>query len=145
MATTYAERVPTWFWIVSGLALLWEAMGCYSYVMHVSMSADQIAALPEGERQLMVGVPIWATAAFAIATWGGLAAAIGLLMRRSWARTLFMVSLAAILVQFGWWFLVARAGDVLGSSAYGLPVAIIVIGAALVWFSTMAGKRGWLR
>ena len=145
MATTYSERVPTWFWIVSGLALLWEAMGCYSYVMHVTMSADQIAALPDGERQLMTGVPIWATAAFAIATWGGLAGAVGLLMRRSWARTLFVISLVAILVQFGWWFLIARAGDVLGSSAYTMPVAIIVIGAALVWFSTMAAKRGWLR
>ena len=145
MATTYSERVPTWFWIVSGLALLWEAMGCYSYVMHVTMTADQIAALPEGQQQLMAATPIWATAAFAVATWGGLAGAIALLMRRSWARPLFIVSLVAILVQFGWFFFVARAGDVIGSSAYTLPLCIIAIGALLVWFSAMAAKRGWLR
>lgn len=145
MATTYENHVPVWFWIVSGLALLWEAMGCYAYVTEVSMNAAQLDALSDGERQLMSSVPVWATAAFAIATWGGLAGAVGLLLRRNWARWLFIVSLIAVLVQFSWWFLVAGAAEVIGPSAYTMPVAVIVIGAILVWFSTMAAKRGWLR
>ena len=145
MATTYENRVPMWFWVVSGVALLWEAMGCYAYVTQVTMSAEQLAALPEGQRQLWESMPAWVTGAYAIAVWGGLLGAIALVMRRSWAQPLFIVSLIAVLVQFGWSFLIAKAAERVGASAYPLPVAIIVIGIGLVWFSSLAAKRGWLR
>lgn len=145
MATTFTDRVPGWFWVVAGLAVLWEAMGCFAYLSQVSMSAEQFAALPEGQRQLFSSMPVWVTAAYGIATWGGLAAAIALLLRRQVARPLFALSLVAVLVQFGWSFLIADAGRVIGSSAYPLPVAIIVAAAFLLWFSVKAAKRGWLR
>jgi hypothetical protein len=145
MATVQGERVPAWFWIVAGLALLWEAMGCYAYVTQVSMSADQLAAMPEGQRQMWETMPVWVVAAYAVAVWVGLLGAIALLMRRQWARPLFIVSLIAVLIQFGWSFLIAGAAEKIGPSAYGLPAAIIVIGIALVWFSGMAARRGWLK
>jgi uncharacterized protein YjeT (DUF2065 family) len=145
MATTYSERVPTWFWVAAGLVLVWEAMGCYAYITQVSMTAEQLAALPEGQRQLFNTMPDWVTAAYGIATWGGLLAAILLLMRKRWATAMFAVSLVALLVQFGWSFLIADAGTVVGPSAYGLPAFIIVAGVALLWFSSNAAKRGWLR
>ena len=145
MATAYENRVPAWFWIVSGLALLWEAMGCYAYVTQVSMTADQLAAMPEGQRELWASMPAWVTAAYAIAVWGGLLGAIALLLRRGWALPLFAISLLAVLVQFGWSFLIAGAAEKVGSSAYALPAAIIVIGALLVWFASTASRRGWLR
>ena len=145
MATSYTDRVPGWYWVVAGLALLWELMGCYSYIAQVSMTADEFARMPEAERALMAGAPVWTTAAFGVATWGGLAGAVGLLLRRRWARPLLILSLAAIVVQFTWWLLIARAGDVIGSSVYTMPAAIFIVGALLVWFSNMAAKRGWLR
>lgn len=145
MATSYSERVPTWFWVVAGIALLWEAMGCYAYITQVSMTAEQLAALSEGERQMFTSMPDWVTAAYGVATWGGLLAAILLLMRRRWATALFAISLVALLVQFGWAFLIADAGTVVGPSAYGLPAFIIVAGVALLWFSNSAARRGWLR
>lgn len=145
MATAYGERVPAWFWVVAVVALLWEAMGCYAYFSQVSMSAEQLAALPEGQRQLFTSMPDWVTAAYGIATWGGLLAAILLLLRRRWATAMFAISLIAVLVQFGWSFLIADAAGVVGPAAYGLPAFIIVAGAALLWFSSYAAKRGWLR
>jgi hypothetical protein len=145
MATAYSERVPTWFWAVAVVALLWEAMGCYAYLTQVSMSADQLAALPEGQRQLFTSMPDWVTAAYGIATWGGLLAAVLLILRRRWATIMFAVSLIAVLVQFGWSFIVADAAGVVGPSAYGLPAFIVAAGIALLWFSSWAAKRGWLR
>jgi hypothetical protein len=32
MSDARGTAVPSWFWIVAGLALLWEAFGCYTYV-----------------------------------------------------------------------------------------------------------------
>ena len=145
MATTYSERVATWFWVIAVLALLWEAMGCYAYLTQVSMTAEQLAALPEGQRQLFTSMPDWVTAAYGIATWGGLLAAILLLMRRRWATIMFAISLIALLAQFGWSFLVADAASAVGPSAYGLPAAIIIAGVLLLWFSSWAARRGWLR
>jgi hypothetical protein len=145
MTRANTHRVPAWFWIVSSLALLWEAAGCFAYVTQVSMTADQLAALPEGQRQLFTSMPVWVTSAYAVATWGGLLAAILLLMRRRLATALFAISLIAVLVQFGWSFLIADAARVIGPSAYGLPAFIIVAAILLLWFSSFAAKRGWLR
>lgn len=145
MATNSENRVPAWFWAVSVLALLWEALGCSSYLHDVSMTAADIAALPEGQRQLYAAMPAWQAAVYAVAVWVGLSGAVMLLMRRAWARPFFTVSLIACLIQFGYSFLVLKAGDVLGSAAYPLPAAIIAVAILLVWFSTTALKRGWLR
>lgn len=145
MASAYENRVPAWFWIVAGLALLWEAMGCYTYVGEVTMTAEQLAALPADQRELMANTPGWTMGVFAVAVWSGLLGAIALLLRRTWARPLFVISLIAALIQFGWWLLIARAAEKLGPSAYGVPAVIIIIAALLVWFSAMAAKRGWLR
>ena len=145
MATNYENRVPAWFWVVSVLALLWEALGCYSYLRDVSMTAADMAALPEGQRRLYEAMPGWQAAVYAVAVWVGLSGAVMLLMRRAWARPFFIVSLVACLIQFGYSFLVLKAGELLGSAAYPLPATIILVAIFLVWFSTMALKRGWLR
>src|SRR3954466_4568422 len=95
-------RVPGWYWLGAGVALLWEAGGCYAYLTQVTMKAADMGALPAAQRDLWLAMPAWLWAAYAIAVWIGLAGALGLLMRQSWARTAFIVSLAAALVQFGW-------------------------------------------
>lgn len=145
MNDTVERRVPAWFWIVAGVALLWELSGVIAYMMQVTMTADQLAALPEGQRHLQSITPGWITALFAVAVWSGLTAAIGLLMRRRWAQPLFIASLVAAIMQFGWIFAIGRAHDVIGPSAIPLPVTIIVIGIMLVIVANRAAKRGWLR
>ena len=100
---------------------------------------------PEGQRRLYEAMPGWQAAVYAVAVWVGLSGAVMLLMRRAWARPFFIVSLVACLIQFGYSFLVLKAGEVLGSAAYPLPATIILVAIFLVWFSTMALKRGWLR
>lgn len=145
MATAFENRVPAWFWIGAVLALAWAAIGCFAYVTQVSMTPEQMAALPEGQRQMFETMPGWVTAVYAIAVWTNLVGAVALLMRRSWARPLFIASLIAVLIQFGWSFLVAKVAEVVGPSAYPLPVTIIVLGIVLVWFSGLAMKRGLLR
>lgn len=145
MSDNAGIKVPTWFWIVAVLALLWELMGVGSYLYHVTMSAEAIAALPEGQRDLMNATPSWVMGAFAIAVFSGLAGAVGLVLRRKWAKPLLILSLVAAVIQFGWVFLVFKAHETLGPSSAVFPGIIIVIGAFLVWFASDAAKRGWLR
>src|SRR4051812_15205531 len=138
-------RVPGWYWAVAVLALLWEAGGCYAYLTQVTMKAADMGALPAAQRDLWLAMPPWLWAAYAIAVWIGLAGALGLLMRQRWARTAFIVSVAAALVQFGWLFLATPWIKTLGASSAIFPICIILIGAALVWFAGTASRKGWVR
>jgi len=133
--------VPAWYWIVAVLALLWEGMGCFSYLGEAGMVAAAMMKHTGEQNAVWGAMPVWAWCAFAVAVWVGLAGALLLLMRMRLARLAFVVSLIAAIVQFGWAYLLGGAMR-LGPPI--MPVVIIVIAIALVWFSDMATKRGWL-
>ncbi|HLL29602.1 MAG TPA: hypothetical protein VK403_01270, partial [Allosphingosinicella sp.] len=118
MATHYdTGRVPGWYWAVALAALLWNGFGCFMYVSQVGMDAAEMARLPEVQQEVWRAMPAWAVGAYAIAVWAGLLGAIGLLLRRLWARLAFAASLTGVVVQFGWTFLGSRILAEMGPSA----------------------------
>jgi ABC-type xylose transport system permease subunit len=141
---TSGMKVPTWFWIVAGLALAWEIMGVMAYLSQVTMTEAEVATYPPAQRALFAATPPWVFGAFAVSVFGGLIGAVGLLLRRAWAQPLFVVSLVGAVLQFGWVFFIARAHETIGPSAVPFPLTIIAVGIALVWFSRWAVRRRWL-
>ena len=87
------------FWVISGVALLWNLIGIVTYLLSVTMSADALAALPDAERSLASDTPTWATSAYATAVFGGTAGSLGLLRCKAWAVPVLMVSLVGIVIQ----------------------------------------------
>ena len=73
---TGKAAIPAWFWIAAGLALLFEAFGCYMYLAQVTMDH---AGMPLDQRAMWDATPTWMMAAYAVAVWVGLIGA-GLLM-----------------------------------------------------------------
>jgi hypothetical protein len=117
----------------------------------VALSADfmtdeaTLAQMSEAQQQLYASRPQWLFAVYAIAIFSGLAGAIGLLMRKAWAIHAFAISLAAVVIQFGYTFLVMDAIRLLGAAAaLSFPIVIFVIGVALLWFATRSRKSGWI-
>lgn len=140
------NKPPTWYWVVAVLAVLWECMGCMAYLSQVTMSPADMAALPPLQRDAWLAMPSWLYAVYAIAVWIGLAGGVALLLRRRIARSLFVISLIAIVVQFGWTFTQTPILKAMGfAAAAGFPLMIALIGVVLVWFSGLAINRGWLR
>lgn len=140
------NKPPSWYWVVAVLAVLWECMGCMAYLSQVTMSPADMAALPAAQRDAWLAMPSWQYAVYAIAVWIGLAGGIALLLRRRIARSLFVISLIAIIVQFGWTFTQTPILRTMSfGEAAGFPIIIAVIGVVLVWFSGLAINRGWLR
>ncbi len=135
------QRPPLWFWPAAAFALFWNALGVAAYVAE----AYGIGQQSETHRMLSETRPIWATGAYATAVFAGAAGSLALLLRRRWARVLFMVSLAATLLQQAWAFLFSDALSLLGAGAVGFPAAVIVVGITLVWFAGYSARRGWLR
>ena len=136
------STVPSWFWIAAVLAMLWEAIGCFMYVTQVTTDP---AALPIDQRAMWNATPPWIVGAYAIAVWVGLLGAVLLLMRRALAVPLLLLSLIAVVVQFGGVLLVPALREVTPDSAYTLPIIIILICYGIFMLSRHARKQGWLR
>jgi hypothetical protein len=143
--TTPASKPPTWYWVVSGLAVLWMLFGVMAWVMDFMTDEASMAEFSEAQRQLYAARPQWLFVVYGVAIFSGLAGAIGLLLRKSWASMLLVVSLAAVIVQFGYTFLAMHAVEVLGAAAaIPFPLVIFLIGVVLVWFANLSRKKGWI-
>ena len=90
-------------------------------------------------------MPGWAWAAYAIAVAAGLGGAICLFLRNKLAAVLFPISLAAVLVQFSYPFLIANGLATLGASALIFPAFIIFMAALQCWLARQWTAKGWLR
>ena len=135
---------PKWFWIVSVLALLWNIMGVMAYLKDAFMSVEDLEKLTQAERLLYESQPAWATAAFAIAVWGGTLGCIALLLRKKWARPVFLISLIGIVVQLVYAFFLSNSFEVYGPGAVAMPIIVALIGILLVFFSGKAQNKGWI-
>ena len=134
---------PRWFTWAGVLFLLWNLMGIGALVSQWTMSAADIAALPQIQRDLWAGMPGWAWAAYAIGVGAGAFGAIGLIMRNWWAPLAFALSLIAILIQFSYPFLVAK-GSQSDVAMLAFPMFIVVM-AVLQWqLSRHWQRKGWL-
>jgi len=143
--TSAAIKPPTWYWVVSGLAVLWMLFGVMAWVMDLMTDEAAVAQMSEAQRQLYSARPQWLFVVYGVAIFSGLAGAIGLLLRKPWAAMLFVLSLAAIVIQFGYTFFGMHAVQVLGAAAaIPFPLVIFLIGVALVWFAGRARKAGWI-
>ena len=75
----------------------------------------------------------------------GLAAALALVLRSALARPLFLVSLVAVIVQFGWLFVATDIIAVRGATqVVPFPVFIAAVALFGVWLSGHARRRGWI-
>ncbi len=128
------------FWIVGAVALIWNVLGVINFF--AQMNPDVLAAYRESERAIIEGRPAWATGGFAIAVFGGALGCLLLLLRKSAAYYLFIVSLLGAIVtmthtlgvgiDFGF-------GEILGIILMPLVVAVF-----LIWYSKQAESKGWI-
>lgn len=144
MTENPTNKSPVWFWVVSVFALIWNGLGVMAYLGQAYMDDTDLAALPEAEQALYADVPAWATAAFAIAVWGGLLGCLALLLRKKWAKPVLLLSLIGIVVQMIYNLFISEAMDVYGPGGAIMPIMVIVIGIFLVWFSKKSIAEGWI-
>jgi len=143
MDDEYTPRpVAGWFLPAAVASLLFMALGCIMYLMHVL--ADP-AAMPLDHRTAYEALPAWVTGAFAVSVWSGAAGALLLVLRKKLAEPLLLVSLVAVLVWLAGMMLTAQVRE--NMSANDLLVAIVVTALTwtIFWFARHSRQRGWLR
>ncbi len=134
------RRVHWSFWLIGVIALVWNVGGVINFF--AQMNPDMLDAYRESERAIIEGRPLWATAAFAIAVFGGALGCLLLLLRKSVATYAFIASLLGVIVtmvhtlgadiEFG-------LGEVLG-----IILMPLVLAAFLIWYSKYAESKDWI-
>jgi hypothetical protein len=131
------------FWVIGAFALIWNVLGSMNYLGQ--MNADMVATLPETHRAIIEGRPAWATGGFAIGVFGGALGGLLLLLRKSAANYLFIVSLAGVIVTMI--HTVRVASSTIDFSVFEILIMILmplVVAAFLIWYSKWAGSKGWI-
>jgi hypothetical protein len=146
MATTAQARTPVHLWIVGVLSLLWNAFGCYDYLMTNLKSQAYLAHMNPDMIAYMDRLPAWTTGTWALGVWGGLAGAILLLIRSRYAVWLFALSLVGAVVGLGYqMFLTQMPAAMTAGAGRFIPWVIIVIAAFQLWYAWNEEKKGVLR
>ena len=135
---------PKWFRPVAIVALLWNLLGCAAYLADVMLSPADLAKLPEAQQALYASRPAWSISATAIAVWAGAAGCVGLIMRKRWATWLLAASLAGVIVQNVWLFVLSDAARQTGAVAFVLQGVVFVVSVALLVLARKASAQGWL-
>lgn len=127
------------FWVIGAVALIFNVMGIINFISQ--MNADMVAAMPELYRVVIEARPSWATGAFAIAVFSGVLGCLLLLLRKSAAYYLFVVSLLAAIVatiQFNFAAQFSLLDALIGS------VMQLVVTVFLIWYTKWIDRKGWI-
>ena len=142
--TTVAPKRSLGFWLTGVFALVWNLIGVAMWYLQVNMSAEQLAAMTEPQRQVYEATPGWLNIAFAVAVFAGVLGALGLLLKKRWASTMFLLSLIALLVQMIGAYVVTPAWAAYGPVGLVMPAVLLLIALFLLWYANKAQARNWL-
>lgn len=137
-------KPSTSFWVISVIALLWNLMGVNAYIQQAFKTDSFKAMYNEEQLKMIAEAPAWATAAFAIAVFGGLIGSILLVRRKKIAKTIFIISLIGILVQMFYNFFIIDSMAIYGPGALVMPIMVILFAVFLIWYSKYCIQKNWI-
>lgn len=138
------ERPPKWFTPVAVVALLWNLAGCAAYLTDVRLTPDDVATMSEAQQAMYAARPAWSVGATALAVWCGALGCVALLLRKSWAVPLFLLSLLGVIGQDVWLFAMSESGAQAGGSVFVLQGLVLVVAIALLMLARNAAARRWI-
>jgi hypothetical protein len=146
MSDVLNGKPPVSFWIVAGTALAWNLIGLFMYYSGVGATPEELQAVYTPEQYAAIeATPLWVTSAFAIATTLGVIASIVLLLRKTIAFLLFVVSFVALLAQDLYLFLLSDSLAVFGPSLLIIQGTVFAGAIIWIWYANYARKKRWIR
>ncbi|MAQ02165.1 MAG: hypothetical protein CL586_08680 [Alteromonadaceae bacterium] len=130
--------------VFAWLMVLWNGIGVAAFFSQLMMTPEMIAQLPEAQQAVYRDIPVWSYAAYALAVFGGLIGSILLALGKKLALPVLVISLAGVLVQQYYNFVVIDAIGIMGWGIVVMPVIVTVIALLLVIISQRGTRSGWL-
>jgi hypothetical protein len=145
--TQTTGKTPWHVWLVGVVALLFNAIGAFDYVMSMTQGASYLAKAGMTPAQIAhyMEMPTWMTAVWAIGVWGAMLGSLLILLRNRLAVPVFAVSLAAFLVSLVYTYVLTNGGEIMGGQMAIVSAVITVLLIFFIWYSRLMTKRGVLR
>jgi uncharacterized protein YacL len=138
-------RTPRHLWVIGIIALLWNSIGAFDYLMTQTKNAAYMSGFPPEQLAWFYGLPSWVIAAWAIAVWGGVLGSVLLLMRRRIAVPVFLVSLVGLAVTTFHNYVLSNALEIFPDTfSKAFTLVIIAIALGLFFYSRAMDRRGVL-
>ncbi len=141
------SKTPWHIWVVGVAAVLFNAVGAFDYVMSKIQGAEYMSAggMTAAQIDFIQNYPMWMNVVWPTGVWTAFAASILILLRRKIALPLFIISLAAFLLNQLYIQVLSNGGDILGPSMGIISVVITSELVALIWYTRVQTRRGVLR
>jgi hypothetical protein len=144
--TTGTSRTPMHLWIVGVLAILWNAFGCFDYVMTQTNNSDYLAQFTDAQRAYFQSFPAWMEAAWAVGVWGALLGSLLLLIRSRHAVLAYQASLAGLLIGTVYQYGIAdMPDDMMTPAMMGVSALIWAIAIGLLVYAMRMRRSRVLR
>ncbi len=126
--TDMTGRTPWHLWLVGVIAVLFNAIGAFDYVMSMAQGGSYMASAGMTPAQIAhyQEMPIWMIAVWTIGVWGAMLGSVLILLRNKLAFLVFAVSLAAFLVSLIYTYVLTDGGEIMGGQ---MAIASVVIKA----------------
>jgi len=129
--------------IINSLALIWNIIGVYQYLVQVYQSElDKMALAPELQNYFL-HLPAWVTGSYAMAVFGGSAGCIALLLKSSWSINFLGSSLLGVLLQHYYNFFI-QSDVIFSMNLIWMPVVILTVSISLLWSAFYYKKKGFI-
>lgn len=138
------KRMSTGLKVFAWLMVLWNGIGVAAFFSQIMMTPEMIAQLPEAQQAVYRDIPVWSYSAYALAVFGGLVGSILLALGKKLAFPVLVISLAGVIVQQYYNFVVIDAISIMGWGIVVMPVIVTSIALLLVLISQRGVRAGWL-
>ncbi|MDP3406071.1 MAG: hypothetical protein Q8S03_15390 [Brevundimonas sp.] len=147
MSDTRVLKTPWHLWLIGVVAVLWNSIGAYDYVMTMYGGMDYLrqAGMTEAFVAEFQKMPVWMSVAWPVAVWSAVAGSVLLLARSRWAFPAFAVSLIVYLSNLVHNYGMSELGALGGTAGRVIAVTIAISLVILAGYSRMMAKRGVLR
>ncbi|MFK8031655.1 MAG: hypothetical protein AB8G18_15570 [Gammaproteobacteria bacterium] len=136
--------IPKWFKVIAVIALVWNAIGVMAFVMQMLMTSEMMAELPKAQQDLYATQPSWLELVFGGSVFAGLLGSLGLVLKKTWALPLLIISLVCLLAQNYYMYFMSNMVEVMGAGAMVMPTIVLLIAVFLVWLAWSGRGKGWL-
>lgn len=145
MAIMGKPAAPWHLWVVGILALVWNSLGAYDYLMTMTRNEAYMAAFTPDQLEYFYGFPAWMEAFWAIGVWCAFLGAILLVLRSRWAFHAFVLGLVGMAGTWFYQFTHPAPAGVLDGIGLIMSIVIWVSQILLALYAFSMLKKGVLR
>ena len=140
-----SKNTPWHLWTVGIVSLLWNAMGAMDFVMTQTKNEAYMSAFTPEQLEFFYGFPIWVVTAWGIAVWGAVIGSILLLLRKTLAVWVFLISFLSMVITSIHNFVFSNGLEAMGGLLPLIFTAVIfIVGLGLFIYARKMNQNGFL-